>query len=178
MPKQGRGVPGPGAPQERGPDERNPGTLAGTKPHEEAEAVDNLRVLFVDDEVDFLETLIKRMQKRHVAVFGVGSGEEAVAWLAREAADVVVLDVRMQGMDGIQTLRAIKTAHPLVEVIMLTGHASLEIAKEGMQLGAFDYLMKPIELDELLYKLEDAYKKKKIQQDKIKNIEEVIAPRQ
>jgi DNA-binding NtrC family response regulator len=91
---------------------------------------------------------------------------------------VVVLDVRMKGMDGIQTLRAIKSAHPLIEVIMLTGHASLEIAREGMKLGAFDYLMKPIDLDELLYKLEDAYQKKTIQQHKIKNIEGVIESRE
>jgi YesN/AraC family two-component response regulator len=90
---------------------------------------------------------------------------------------VVVLDVRMPGMDGIQTLRAIKRDHPLLEVILLTGHANLEIAKEGMQLGAFDYLMKPIDLDELLYKLEDAYQKKSIQQHKIKNIEGVIEGR-
>lgn len=93
------------------------------------------RVLFVDDEVDFLETVIKRMQKRHVTVSGVHSGEEALDWLKRNAVDIVVLDVRMKGMDGIQTLRALKTDHPLLEVIMLTGHASLEIAKEGMQLG-------------------------------------------
>jgi len=140
-------------------------------------AVGTFRVLFVDDEIDFLETLIKRMQKRHVEAFGVKSGEEALAWLTEQPADVVVLDVRMPGMDGIQTLRAIKSAHPLLEVIMLTGHASLEIAKEGMQLGAFDYLMKPIDLDELLYKLEDAYKKKTLQQQKIKTIEEVIGTR-
>ena len=139
--------------------------------------MNTFRVLFVDDEVDFLETITKRMQKRHVIAFGAKSGEEAVAWLKEQTVDVVVLDVRMPGMDGIQTLRAIKSAHPLLEVIMLTGHASLEIAKEGMQLGAFDYLMKPIDLDELLYKLEDAYKKKTIQQQKIKNIEEVIESR-
>ena len=139
--------------------------------------MNTFRVLFVDDEVDFLETITKRMQKRHVNAFGAKSGEEAIAWLKEQTVDVVVLDVRMPGMDGIQTLRAIKSAHPLLEVIMLTGHASLEIAKEGMQLGAFDYLMKPIDLDELLYKLEDAYKKKTIQQQKIKNIEEVIESR-
>jgi len=80
-------------------------------------------------------------------------------------------------MDGIQTLRAIKRDHPLLEVILLTGHANLEIAREGMQLGAFDYLMKPIDLDDLLYKLEDAYQKKSIQQCKIKNIEGVIESR-
>ncbi len=137
----------------------------------------DFRVLFVDDEADFLETILKRMQKRRVAAFGVRSGEEALAWLQQQAADVVVLDVRMHGMDGIQTLRAVKSAHPLLEVIMLTGHASLEIAREGMQLGAFDYLMKPIDLDELLYKLEDAYQKKIIQQHKISSSEGVVAPR-
>jgi DNA-binding NtrC family response regulator len=135
------------------------------------------RVLFVDDEVDFLETVIKRMQKRHVTVSGVHSGEEALDWLKQNAVDIVVLDVRMKGMDGIQTLRALKNDHPLLEVIMLTGHASLEIAKEGMQLGAFDYLMKPVDLDELLYKLEDAFQKKTLQQQKIKSIEEVIESR-
>ena len=137
----------------------------------------DFRVLFVDDEADFLETILKRMQKRKVEAFGVRSGEEALAWLQQQTADIVVLDVRMAGMDGIQTLRALKGRHPLLEVIMLTGHASLEIAKEGMQLGAFDYLMKPIDLDELLYKLEDAYQKKTIQQHKIKNIEGVIESR-
>jgi DNA-binding NtrC family response regulator len=139
--------------------------------------VSEFRVLFVDDEADFRETLIKRMQKRHVEAFGVRSGEEALDWLRQQATDLVVLDVRMPGMDGIQTLRAIKRDHPLLEVILLTGHASLEIAREGMQLGAFDYLMKPIDLDELLYKLEDAYQKKTIQEHKIKNIEGVIESR-
>jgi DNA-binding NtrC family response regulator len=139
--------------------------------------VSDFRVLFVDDEADFLETILKRMQKRGVAASGVDSGEESLTWLQQNPADIVVLDVRMKGMDGIQALRAIKSAHPLIEVIMLTGHASLEIAREGMKLGAFDYLMKPIDLDELLYKLEDAYQKKTIQQHKIKNIEGVIESR-
>jgi DNA-binding NtrC family response regulator len=139
--------------------------------------VSDFRVLFVDDEADFLETILKRMLKRGVAASGVDSGEAALAWLQQNPADVVVLDVRMKCMDGIQTLRTIKSAHPLIEVIMLTGHASLEIAREGMKLGAFDYLMKPIDLDELLYKLEDAYQKKTIQQHKIRNIEEVIEVR-
>jgi YesN/AraC family two-component response regulator len=107
----------------------------------------------------------------------VRSGEEALDWLREHPTDLVVLDVRMPGMDGIQTLRAIKRDHPLLEVILLTGHANLEIAREGMQLGAFDYLMKPIDLDELLYKLEDAYQKKSIQQHKIKSIEGVIESR-
>jgi DNA-binding NtrC family response regulator len=140
-------------------------------------SVSEFQVLFVDDEADFRETLIKRMRKRHVQAYGVRSGEEALAWLQQNPADVVVLDVRMPGMDGIQTLRAIKRDHPLLEVILLTGHANLEIAREGMQLGAFDYLMKPIDLDELLYKLEDANQKRTIQRHKIKNIEGVIDSR-
>jgi DNA-binding NtrC family response regulator len=133
-----------------------------------------LKVLFVDDEVDFLETLMKRMKKRGVDVVGVGSGEQALDYLNKQPADVVVLDVRMPGIDGIQTLRGIKRIHPLMEVIMLTGHASIEVAIEGMELGAFDYLMKPTDIDELFYKIQDAFKKKNIQQEKIKKLEDLI----
>jgi DNA-binding NtrC family response regulator len=91
--------------------------------------------------------------------------------------DVVVLDVKMPGMDGIQTLKAIKSMDPLVEVIMLTGHASVEVAIQGMELGAFDYLMKPMDIDELLYKVQDAYKKKALQEKRIQRRKEVIAGR-
>ena len=87
---------------------------------------------------------------------------------------MVVLDVRMHGMDGIETLRNIKKMAPLTEVIMLTGHASLEAAREGMELGAFDYLMKPVDIDELLYKLEDAFKNKTIQEAKIKALDAML----
>lgn len=132
------------------------------------------RVLFVDDEGDYLETLLKRMQKRAIAASGVRSGAEALAWLSGHEVDVIVLDVRMPGMDGIQVLREIKKVRPLVEVIMLTGHACLEAAREGMEHGAFDYLMKPVDFDELLYKLEDAGQKKKLQEEKIKRLEEVM----
>jgi len=131
-------------------------------------------VLFVDDEEEYLNTLLKRMRKRHVDASGAGSGEEALAHLAHYPADVVVLDVRMPGMDGIETLRKIKAKAPLTEVIMLTGHASLEVAREGMELGAFDYLMKPVDIDELLYKLEDACKKKTIQEAKIKKLDAML----
>lgn len=140
----------------------------------EVNPMSDFRVLFVDDEVDFLDTLIKRMKKRRVDVSGVKSGAEALQWLADHTADVVVLDVRMPGMDGIEALREIKKRSPLVEIIMLTGHANLEVAREGMELGAFDYLMKPIDIDELLYKVQDAYKKKSLQEQKIKAIKEVI----
>ena len=81
------------------------------------------------------------------------------------------MDVKMPGgMDGIETLRALKRQYPLIEVIMLTGHASLEVAIEGMELGAFDYLMKPVEIDDLLYKLQDANKRRSIQLEKIKGM--------
>lgn len=136
--------------------------------------MDAFSVLLVDDELEFLETLVKRLKKRNLAVQGVKSGEEALEWLAKESADVVVLDVKMPGMDGIETLRRIKKSHPLVEVIMLTGHASMEVAIEGMELGAFDYLMKPMNIDELLYKLQDAYQKKSLQRRKIKKMKEVV----
>ncbi len=136
--------------------------------------MEGFNVLFVDDEVDFLETLLKRMKKRQLNACGVNSGEDALAYLKDHAVDVVVMDVRMPGMDGIETLRKIKKTNPLLEVIMLTGHACLEIAREGMEVGAFDYLMKPINIDELLYKLQDAFKKKSIQMEKIKHLEEVM----
>ena len=125
--------------------------------------MDGLHVLLVDDEVEFLETLVKRMKKRRVDVSGVRSGEEALEALEHSPVDVVVLDVKMPGMDGIETLTRIKKRHPLVEVIMLTGHANVEVAIQGMELGAFDYLMKPMNIDELLYKLQDAYQKKCLQ---------------
>ena len=120
-------------------------------------------VLFVDDELEYLDILIKRMGKRGVTVHGVASGKEALAWLAANDADVVVLDVKMPGMDGIQTLREIKKAKPAPEVILLTGHASLEAANEGMALGAFDYIMKPCNIDELLYTVQDACLMRRIQ---------------
>lgn len=136
--------------------------------------MEGFNVLFVDDEVDFLETLLKRMKKRQVNAVGVNSGEEALAYMMDYAVDVVVLDVRMPGMDGIETLRKMKKINPLLEVIMLTGHACLEVAREGMEFGAFDYLLKPINLDDLLYKVQDAFKKKSIQMEKIKQLQALI----
>lgn len=129
-----------------------------------------MKLLLVDDESDFRNTLLKRMKRRDVNVNGVDSGEAALTWMEAHAVDVVILDVRMPGMDGIQTLQAIKSRHPLTEVIMLTGHASMEVAIEGMEMGAFDYLMKPMDMDELLYKAEDAFKKKRIHEDKIQRM--------
>jgi DNA-binding NtrC family response regulator len=136
--------------------------------------VEVIKLLLVDDELEFLQTLIKRMKKRNVDASGVNSGEEALSHLSLNPADVVVLDVKMPGMDGIETLREIKKRMPLTEVIMLTGHANLEVAMEGMECGAFDYLMKPINIDDLLYKVQDAYKKKSLQEQKIQSMQGMV----
>ena len=133
--------------------------------------MEKCRVLLVDDERDFLEVLTRRLGKRDVNVEGVSSGEEALQYLQAKPIDVAVLDVKMPGMDGLTVLREIKKLNPLIEVIMLTGHASLEVALEGMRSGAFDYLMKPAEIDELLYKIQDAHRAKTIQEEKITRLE-------
>lgn len=136
--------------------------------------MNNFNVLLVDDELEFLATLVKRLTKRGLNISTAKNGEDALKIIGEKVIDVVVLDVRMPGIDGIQTLREIKKKDPLMEVIMLTGHARLEVAIEGMELGAFDYLMKPADIDELFYKLQDAFKKKTIQREKIKKLEEII----
>jgi DNA-binding NtrC family response regulator len=123
--------------------------------------------LLVDDEVPFVETMTKRLSKRELMVLPAYSGREALEKLEKNGVDVVILDVKMPGMDGIETLREIKKIHPLVEVIMLTGHATVETAVEGMRLGAFDYLMKPCEIEELLAKVAEAKEKKSKHEQKI-----------
>ncbi|MFH1992433.1 MAG: response regulator [Pseudomonadota bacterium] len=136
--------------------------------------MENFNVLLVDDEAEFLETLVKRLTKRGLNIRTAKNGEEALTIIRAKGIDVAVLDVRMPGIDGVQTLREIKQLDPLMEVIMLTGHASIEVAIAGMELGAFDYLMKPADIDELFYKIQDAFKKRSIQQEKIKKLEGLI----
>lgn len=118
-----------------------------------------VRVLLVDDEESYVDTLKKRLSRRGLVVLTANSGEAALAMLAEHPMDVVLLDVKMPGMDGMETLTRIKEAHPRVEVIMLTGHANVDVAIRGMEQGAFDYLMKPAEMDDLYYKIQDAHKK-------------------
>jgi DNA-binding NtrC family response regulator len=140
--------------------------------------LESFRVLIVDDEEDFTDTLTKRLKMRQIRVDGVYSGSEALDFLDENPVDVVVLDVRMPGMDGVEVLREIKQRYPLVEVLMLTGHANVEVAIEGMRLGAFDYLLKPIEIDQLLYKLQDAFQKKSIQDQKIEKEKQAMQKRE
>lgn len=123
-------------------------------------------VLLVDDEPDFLYPLIRRLTRRDLVVESAGSGEAALAIINERPVDVVVLDVKMPGMGGLEILRAIKADHGEVEVILLSGHAAIDTAMEGISSGAFDYLMKPVDFDELFFKIEDAYEKKRIKERK------------
>ena len=126
---------------------------------------ETFRVLVVDDEEDFRETLVKRLKARKLDVHGSESGQGALDLMQRIAFDVVILDIKMPGMDGIAALEEMKKRMPLVEVILLTGHASVEAGIEGMKLGAFDYVMKPVNVDELLEKVREAYERKVIREE-------------
>ena len=135
------------------------------------------RVLVVDDEVDFLETIVNRLKKRKLDATGVTSGEEALELLGEKLFDVVLLDIKMPGgIDGIEALREIKKIQPIAEVILLTGHASVETSIEGMRLGAFDYLLKPVKFEDLLQKMAAAFEKKDSHEKKIRDakIKELI----
>jgi DNA-binding NtrC family response regulator len=126
------------------------------------------KLLLVDDEVAFVGTMVKRLTKRDFEVVPAYDGKEALAALANEPGiEVVILDVKMPGMDGIEVLGEIKRDHPLVEVVMLTGHATVESAIEGMKKGAFDYLMKPSDIDVLVSKVTEAAAKKRRHEEKI-----------
>jgi len=125
-------------------------------------------ILLVDDEVSFTETMAKRLSKRNFNVFTASGGQEALDFLKNNMGiDVIILDVKMPGMDGIETLQNIKQHYPLINVIMLTGHATVESAIDGMKQGAFDYLMKPCEMDVLILKVNDAKEAKQKHEEKI-----------
>jgi two-component system, OmpR family, response regulator len=120
-----------------------------------------VRVLVVDDEQDFLESIVMRLELRSIEVAGVGTGVAALELLDAKPFDVVVLDIKMPGMDGIEVLRQIRRKHPGVEVIVLTGHASQEFRQLGRELGAFDYLIKPVRLDTVLERIQAACRRRR-----------------
>jgi len=127
-------------------------------------------VLVVDDEEDFVETLVNRLKKRTIDAVGALNGEDALELLGNREFDVIILDIKMPGgMDGIETLKEIKKVQPLSEVILLTGHASVESSIEGMRCGAFDYVLKPIKLEELFPKIAQAFEKKDVHNQKIRS---------
>ena len=131
----------------------------------------SIRFLLVDDEKDFVETTTRRLRHRGFAADCVFSGTEALDRLEKDdAVDVVILDIRMPDPDGITTVQAIKKRHPLVEVIMLTGFATIDSAVEALKFGAFDYLTKPYDINELISKSEQAFARKKNREAKIRDI--------
>lgn len=130
-----------------------------------------MRVLIVDDEADFTDILALRLTDAGETAYKAYNGNECLKKLETERIDVVVLDIKMPGMDGIDTLREIKKRFPLVEVILLTGHGTTDTAVEGMRLGAFDYLLKPTDFNELKAKLSVAQKRKDEQEERIRKAE-------
>jgi DNA-binding NtrC family response regulator len=122
---------------------------------------DPIRLLLVDDEKDFVNILSKRIKRRHIEVTKAFSGAEAIQALRGQDFDVAILDLKMEDMDGIEVLKMLKIMDPHLAVIMLTGHGSAEAAEQGLKLGAFDYLTKPCELEELLEKIMAAYAHRK-----------------
>ena len=131
----------------------------------------NIRVLLVDDEKDFRQTIAKRLTKRGISTEQAGTGEESLEILAKKPVDVVVLDVKMPGMGGIETLHKIKEKYLQTEIILLTGHAATCDGVEGIKLGAFDYLTKPIELEHLVGKIKQAFDKIRHEEEKVKDSE-------
>lgn len=130
-----------------------------------------IKVLVADDETDFAEALGQRLNIRNFHTVVVTSGAEALNLLKKEVIDVAVLDVMMPGISGTQVLDKIRNDYPLVKVILLTGHGTIENAVNGMKSGAFDYVLKPADVDSLSLKINDAYKLKADQEAKIKKAE-------
>jgi len=130
-----------------------------------------IRVLIVDDEKDFTELLSERLETRGFKTSIAFDGNEAISRLKEENADVVLLDVMMPGKSGVETLKEIKNSWPITEVIMLTGHGAVETAIEGMKLGAYDYLIKPTETEDLSQKITSAYQRKSDHEERIRQAE-------
>jgi DNA-binding NtrC family response regulator len=127
-------------------------------------------IMLVDDEVTFVEITAKRLTKRNIETLAAFSAEEGIEKLKNNNnLDVIVLDIKMPGMDGIEALKELKKLSPLMEVIMLTGNATIELAIDAMKLGAYDFLMKPLDIEELVNKVEAAAKKKREHEKKIQD---------
>jgi DNA-binding NtrC family response regulator len=133
------------------------------------------RILIVDDEKEFVEALSERLTMRNYNVSTAFSGEDAISKVKGHNYDVVILDVSMPGLGGVETLREIKKIKPLTEVIMLTGHATVDTAISGLKLGASEYLLKPCDTQELIDKIDQAYKKKTEKQEQVweKRVKEI-----
>ncbi|MEW6077864.1 MAG: response regulator [Thermodesulfobacteriota bacterium] len=128
-------------------------------------------IMLVDDEEDFLEMLSLRLRETGENVVTALSGRACLEMLGKQEIDVIVLDIKMPGMDGLETLREIKNRYPLTEVIMLTGHGTIQTAVEGMKRGAFDFLLKPADFEELTAKLNRARQRRQEQLERIRKAE-------
>jgi|UniRef100_A0A7C4ETZ6 two-component system response regulator CpxR len=139
----------------------------------------NVKVLLVDDEQEFVETLGERLETRGFKVETALNGDEGLEKVREFQPDVVILDVLMPGKDGIETLKEMKARHPLVEVMMLTGHATIDTAIEGLKLGSFDYLKKPTDTKDLIEKILRAYARKAEQEERIRRaeVDKILATR-
>jgi len=127
-----------------------------------------MKMMLVDDEERYLTTTQKLLERKGVEVLTAASGKQALDVLKLQTVHVVILDVRMPGMDGNETLKAIKALYPLVAVIMLTGHATVDSAIDGLKSGACDYLMKPADIDEILEKALAAFENRQRLEEKIR----------
>ncbi|KIX15792.1 response regulator [Dethiosulfatarculus sandiegensis] len=118
-------------------------------------------VLIVDDEQDFLSSLVQRFKLRGMDVSGAPHAEKALEIMESQEFDVVVLDIKMPGMGGMAALEKIKKLYPKTQVVVLTGHGCMESGAQGMALGAFDYMIKPVKINDLIQKIKHAYEEKK-----------------
>ena len=134
------------------------------------------KVLLVDDEVDFLATLAERLETRGLKVDTATSGVDAVAKAESEGFDLIILDLSMPGIDGLETLKRIKTKQPDAEIIILTGQGSIRTGIEAMKLGAEDFLQKPVDITELMDKISEAKDKRMLvlQSKSVKEIEKIL----
>ena len=138
--------------------------------------MENAKILLVDDETDFTDTMSQLLRTRGYRVTAVNGGESAIKALGQEKYDVMVLDLKMPGMDGMATLKEAKKLELFTETLILTGHATVDTALEAIKLGAYDYLTKPCEIDELVQKIQGAWKKKDAteKQEIKKNIDRIV----
>lgn len=127
---------------------------------ERERVMNKLNILLVDDEVEFITSLAERLALRGFNTSTAADGPSALELIKKQAFQAVVLDVMMPGMDGLETLQEIKKIDEALEVILLTGHACVQVAQQGIQAGAFDYLVKPVDVDELAFRLQDACEKR------------------
>ena len=121
----------------------------------------SLRVLVVDDEQELVGALVERLQLRRIEARGVTSAKTALELMERQAFDVVLLDVKMPGMGGVELAKIVKGRWPTLQVVLLTGHGSHDDAEEGLRVGAFKYLMKPVSIEELIEVLHDAFRQER-----------------